>query len=147
MCHPAAHQIVLLRPKGRGREGREVGRFNEAVLAQPSRLTHSAQILYGQGGIYQQGETTGIRRYYERTAACDVQSKTRNTERSILVIAEFVRGAKRSFRDAPRGAALRRVGLLHTHRCLNRTIEQSVWMRSHPDDRHEVFEHGPGPRD
>src|ERR1700730_716577 len=74
------------------------------------------------------------------------EGELRNSKSIILIVAGLVGAEIGGFRNAPRDAPVLHVCLLGPYSSTGRALKKCIRVSAHPDQRHQVLEHGTGPR-
>ena len=123
----------------------EVHRFVIAVIVQQPQAGQSFQILHGLSRRKVQRQKGGIGRDDDLFLQAALQSELRYAKGLILIGLVEVQISKGRLRDPPRHTTLAAVGNVDRHRFPRRFIQERVLLGALENQRHQIFEQGPGP--
>src|SRR6266496_2588895 len=142
--HPASNQFGVVKPAPTlGRS--EVGCLVKAIDAEPSILVHAPQVLQCRCREHVQSKKRGIRGNDQRIQVTVEYRQLRDTERMISVIAIRVSLCIGTLRNSPWNALGSSEFLMRECGGMMRAVEESTWITSHPQCRHQILEHSSSP--
>ena len=131
---------------GRHTVGRKVQRFVEAMAAQRTQPGQGIQIGHRRRGIHHRGKGRRIRRDDEVSVQAALKAKPGYAEVGILIGVLRIPNVIGRLRHSPRHPLFRPERGLPTDDQPARALKQAAGRCPHYQGRHEVFEHGAGPR-
>ena len=123
----------------------EVYRFVVAIILKQPQAGQSFQILHRLSRRQAYGQQGGIGRHDDLFLQTALQSQLRNAKSLVLVGLVEVQIAVGRLRDPPGHLSPPTIGHLDRHRFPGRFIQEGVSQGVLKNQRHQIFEHRPGP--
>src|SRR5207249_8061846 len=131
------------------RAARIIDCFVVAVITKQCRIAQvrePPQVLHRSGRIQAESERGSIWCKHQVVFLPTLQCQRRYAKGSVLINVVSVERTEGRFRNPPRQAVLPRIANLTAHGIVTGAIEQRILMRLSEQQRHQIFEHRPAPR-